>query len=694
MLRLKSIFCLLQAFLLLISSFESYESSFKLRTDRAAMAVTSVSDFGFDAITADDAEISEEEKANCRAWFDNNIRTADNPAYDFTVNGECFRKHLAEWDITVGEESEIGKVYRNGKTSVIMLNHKKSDLTASVEATIYEDYATCEWTVFIENNGQKNSPRIKNFYAADCTLDTGLADVYFNYGSDCQENDFKILKSSVSVTPMTFNANGGRTSSFLPYFNIDGQNNGVLAAVGWTGQWYASLRQTPCGVAFTAKQEFFNTCLTPGEKVRSPLVSLTFYKTGNPLKGYNIYRNYSKDCLINENIKQRVYQCAGGGINDVKATLEAIKTSGIDSLIDTFWFDAECWYYDNSVSNWSDSVGDWKAREDWFPNGFGEVSELLKNNGIDTLLWFEPERIRENTLFYNICNENGWLISHDSDNYMLNLADENCFEWFCNYMITFFKENNLDEYRQDFNFTPLYYWLSNDQAGRTGITENHYVTNLYRFLDTMLSQIDNLRIDNCASGGRRIDPEMMRRSVPLWRSDYMCSRQDNSSEANQMQRYGLSLILPYSSMGYPWAVSEYDYISAMNPIVEVYWEQAVADAETCRDFLIRYNRIKSHFLENYYPLSNAANLKDDSWTAMQYGTQFSGIITAFRHKKADETITINLSGLNENAVYILSFPFDDSKASFSATGESLARGLTVKADAAPEAVVIEYVLTD
>jgi alpha-galactosidase len=29
-----------------------------------------------------------------------------------------------------------------------------------------------------------------------------------------------------------------------------------------------------------------------------------------------------------------------------------------------------------------------------------------------------------------------------------------------------------------------------------------------------------LRIDSCASGGRRNDLETMRRAVPLWRSDY------------------------------------------------------------------------------------------------------------------------------------------------------------------------------
>jgi len=688
--KIKSVFCIIQAFLLVVSHFSVYDSNFKLWVDRAAMEITSVSDFGFDSMTADEAEISDEEKAKCRSWYDENILTADEPAYNFTVNGRKLRNNLSDWNIAVGDESEKGEVYRNGKTSYITLTHKKSDLTATVEATIYEDYATCEWTVYIKNNGTADSPKIKDFYAADCTLDTGLSDVYFNYGSDCAEDDFKVLKSAVSVTPMVFNANGGRTSSFLPYFNIDGAKYGVLATTGWTGQWYTSLSQTFRGVKLKAKQEYFNAYLTSGEEVRSPMVSLTFYETGNPLKGYNIYRSYSKNCLVPENIKQRVYQGVGGGITDVEATLNAIQTSGVDAYIDTFWFDAECWYYDNSVSTWYDSVGDWKAREDWFPNGFSEVSNLLEKNGIDTMLWFEPERMKEGTLFYNICKENGWIISNGSDNYMLNLANEDCLNWYCDYMVTFLKENNIDEYRQDFNFTPLDFWQTNDTAKRKGITENHYVTNLYRYLDTLLSEIDNLRIDNCASGGRRIDPEMTRRSVPLWRSDYMCNQHDNAPEANQMQSYGLSLVLPYSSMGYPWTVSDYDYLSAMDSIIEVHWEQAVGDAEHCKDLLERYTQIKGYFLDNYYPLTNAANVDSNEWTAMQYGTEGSGMVTAFRHADAPQTLTVKLSGLLESAVYTLSFPFDDSKASYTATGKSLSNGLTITADNAPDAVVIEY----
>ncbi len=277
MIYFKSVLCLLQAFLMIVSSFSVYDSNFKFWVDRGALSLTSVTDFSFDSIDAKSLAVTDEEKESCRRWFDSNILTSENPAYDFTLGGKSLRKNPADWDITIGEESAEGEKYRHGKTSYITLNHKGSGITATVEATIYENYAACEWTVFIKNGGNDTSPVIKNFHAADCEFDTGFSELYFSKGSEPASDDFELMKSLVCPTPMVFNANGGRSESFLPYFNIKGTKCGITACIGWTGQWYASISQGVSGVDFKAKQEFFNAPLNAGEEIRSPLVSLSFY---------------------------------------------------------------------------------------------------------------------------------------------------------------------------------------------------------------------------------------------------------------------------------------------------------------------------------------------------------------------------------------------------------------------------------
>ena len=52
------------------------------------------------------------------------------------------------------------------------------------------------------------------------------------------------------------------------------------------------------------------------------------------------------------------------------------------------------------------------------------------------------------------------------------------------------------------------------------MTEIEYVMGLYRMWDEIMERFPYIFIDNCASGGRRIDLETNMRSIPMWRSDY------------------------------------------------------------------------------------------------------------------------------------------------------------------------------
>ncbi len=72
------------------------------------------------------------------------------------------------------------------------------------------------------------------------------------------------------------------------------------------------------------------------------------------------------------------------------------------------------------------------------------------------------------------------------------------------------------------------------------MTEIRYIEGLYTFWDELRLRHPNLIIDNCASGGRRIDLETVSRSVALWRSDYRYFEPNGQ----QCHTYGLSFYLP------------------------------------------------------------------------------------------------------------------------------------------------------
>ena len=118
--------------------------------------------------------------------------------------------------------------------------------------------------------------------------------------------------------------------------------------------------------------------------------------------------------------------------------------------------------------------------------------------------------------------------------------------WMSKYIGDMLEENSIDYYRQDFNMQPDIYWAANDEPGRTGMKEIRHIEGLYYFWDYLLSRFPNLLIDNCASGGRRIDWETIGRSAPLWRSDYY---HYDDPDGYQCHTYGLNFFLPLHGTG-------------------------------------------------------------------------------------------------------------------------------------------------
>ncbi len=686
---MKASFCILQALLMIVSSFSVYDSKFKRLVDRAALALTSETDFSFPSLSADEARVTDKEKEKAREFFNNGI-TGSSPAFDFTYGGKKFSDNLSEWEIKTAPSG--AEKFRSAQETDIILENKSNGLSVTVRAALAEDSATAAWTVYIKNTGKENSPVIKNFSAADLLLGTGFSDVYFSKGSTPASDDFELMKSPVCPTAMNFNANGGRSESALPYFNISGKKSGAVVSVGWTGQWFASLRQTLRGVSFRAKQEFFNAYLEPGEEIRSPLVTVTFYDGGNPVKGFNMFRQFEKDCVYPESIRPLNGYVIANEFSKKTCDEFIEEVNSIDEKIlegtDYFWMDAG-WYEYNE--GWYDGVGNWIPDRKRFPDGMKPLADAMAAKGKKFLLWYEPERVREGTFLYNEgIKHEGWIIA-SGDNYLWNLGVDEACEFFTDYIASSLVSNGVTMYRQDFNFCPLSYWEKADKelnGGRRGIAENHYVTNLYRYLDGLLEAVDGLIIDNCASGGKRLDTEMSRRSIPLWRSDYNCGDENGNLkpdllEATQSMTYGLSFWLPYTGTNRHFH-SEYASRTVILTNQSVY-EPPVGEYTA-------YNYISEYMTENYYPLKyGGTDLKKT--LAMQFGSESEGAAIIYKREKvSDDEFRLVLSGLIPDAEYSY-YDIDNPAAGGTAKGSALmSDGVTIRISDTPKAAIVNYTL--
>ena len=105
------------------------------------------------------------------------------------------------------------------------------------------------------------------------------------------------------------------------------------------------------------------------------------------------------------------------------------------------------------------------------------------------------------------------------------------------------------------------------------MTEIRHIEGLYAMWDELRQRHPGLAIDNCASGGRRIDLETTMRSFPLWRSDFSdVGGPEHGARlqiGDQSQTAGLSRWIPLHTAAV-WSFTPYAFRSAMSSGVVLY----------------------------------------------------------------------------------------------------------------------------
>ena len=261
---------------------------------------------------------------------------------------------------------------------------------------------------------------------------------------------------------------------------------------------------------------------------------------------------------------------------------------------------------------------------------------------------------------------------------MLNLGNEEAWSYCFETLSGIIEDLKIDCYRQDFNFAPLEYWRGADAEDRRGISEIKHITGLYRLWDALLEKFPGLIIDNCASGGRRIDIETLRRSMPMWRSDYQCPA-NYDADASQCHALGFNAWMPYSGSGTGRLYDEYRVRSAYasSQSSGYFYTENEPYAETpekvafLRKYLAEYLRVRPYFAEDFYPLTEYSD-KPDAWCGWQLHDpeDGSGVLQLFRRESSPyDAATLPLRGLEAGRTYLLE---DADGGEFSATAEELA----------------------
>jgi len=608
-------------------------------------------------------------------------------------------------------------------------------LQVCAEVNVHDDSPAVEWVLHLRNTGPADTPIVEHLLPLDGVLPLAADEpcvVRYSKGALCSPEDFEVIERPLRPQgELRLRPGGGRSSSeVLPFWNVMLAGRGVVLAVGWTGEWMTRMARSAEGAlrlqAGMAQTRF---CLHPGEEIRTPRILMIFW-SGDPMRGHNLLRRF---------ILAHHRPCPGGtplvaplcngnwGGTPAEVHLDNVRRIVQQALpIEYYWIDAE-WF--GKPGHWMKSAGDWTPRADLYPDGFAPISEALHAAGRRLLVWFEPERVAPGTPWFreldqwllrispekaitwadygDYLSREDWIKMESARNQLnpgdrlLNLGHPEARRFLTDYLSDCITRFGIDCLRWDSNIAQLAYWRQADAPDRQGITEIRYVEGQYTLWDELLERHPGLIIDNCASGGRRIDIESISRATPLWRTDYAVGHRDPT--VAQRHTFGLMHWVPINGVGggYLKDWDEYTLRSTMcSALVVGLWGSGDARQDTIPEdypfahacgLLDQYMAIRRFYYGDFYPLTECTRA-EDAWLAYELNLPEAdeGLMVILKRPNSPFTNAVfRLHELDPDTAY--TFSLVDGTVIGSVTGQdAMEAGIEIELLGQPDSAVVFF----
>jgi alpha-galactosidase len=572
----------------------------------------------------------------------------------FVYGGQPSSTLLPTWQRT--EKPAVEKTDRT--IHEVTWTEPGTGFSATWRATVFKDRPAMEFQWSFANDGTAPAKPLTDVAALDLHAQPA-------------EGQFQVLSSSggldgsLGVGSLGFelseqdNQNvdlggaGGRSSNrSLPFFAIRSPlaNEGVFIGVGWSGQWEAHIAETNNkDLAVRAGMPGMNLALPAGEHIIAPSILLGSF-TGEMSKGTNMLREmlYTKYTPLLDGQKPlppvswNHWFILQNGISEdiLDKQADFAAAAGIEYFcIDAGWFDGD----------FPDGVGNWTVNATKFPHGIGAVGEYAAKKGMKLGLWFEPERAATNTKITR--DHPDWVHGN-----LVDFGNKDARDFIFNLIKGHYDNDHVRWIRWDFNTDPLDVWNSMDAADQKGLAQIRHIMGLYELLDRLMAACPDLLIEGCASGGRRIDLETIKRSHTFWKSDDtgdIPSMRFHETGANTFLPGQLlnTNVLPESG-----ANLSFDVMSIFGgPLgFQCNWPQLTdADRTDLARLIAIYKQVRPLLNADYYSLF-AQQRPVTAWTGWQFNDpkKGEGYFVVLRPPESPyPTADIALQGLDADATY-------------------------------------------
>lgn len=309
---------------------------------------------------------------------------------------------------------------------------------------------------------------------------------------------------------------------WFPFVAIEDTERGVFwgAQLAWAGSWQLEIfrqHDDVCVSGGLADREFGHWMKTilPGETLNAPpafiacaqgsLDDLCDRLTGMQARAADTHPSIETDLPITFNEWCTTWGDPADG--RMKAIADRLHGSDVRYLvIDAGWFKTD-------GTTWYDSHGDWNPNTRLFPEGIEATAAAIRQRGLIPGLWFEMETCGASSTAFSLVDHllqrDGVPVTSNTRRFW-DLNDP----WVKNYLtekvIGLLRRGNFGYLKVDYNET---IGLGSDHPDSLGEGLRQQTLGTYRFFEKIRASLPDLVIENCASGGHRLEPSMLARSA-------------------------------------------------------------------------------------------------------------------------------------------------------------------------------------
>ena len=220
----------------------------------------------------------------------------------------------------------------------------------------------------------------------------------------------------------------------------------------------------------------------------------------------------------------------------LRALADVAAEIGIERFVlDDGWF--------GSRRDDTSGLGDWWVSPEVYPDGLAPLIDHVTSLGMEFGIWIEPEMVNPDSELHRDHPE--WALGTDGyepvlgrNQLVLDLANPDAFAHVLGLLDAVLRDHDIAYVKWDMNRDHVH------GSGARGAAGTHAQTlAVYALFDELRSRHPAVEFESCASGGGRVDLEILCRVERVWTSD--CN---DALERQTIQR-GASMLIPPEVMG-------------------------------------------------------------------------------------------------------------------------------------------------